>query len=85
MLQVLSWLQAELANWCKDANIDKTHALMLLNVPVHTEVAEIEEVMDAVTALRRVRVRDMREGPTSHSLLVLCECRQAIDPKSMPP
>jgi len=78
-------LQAELANWCKDLSIEETHALMLLNVPVHTEVAEIEEVMEAVKALGRVRVRDTKEGPTSHYLLVLCECRQAIDPKRIPP
>lgn len=64
------FLQAELAKWCKDAGIDETHALMLLNVPVHTEVAEIEEAMEAVKALGRVRVRDTREGPTSRSLLV---------------
>ncbi|XP_026123035.1 paraneoplastic antigen Ma2 [Carassius auratus] len=78
------FLQAELAKWCKDAGIDETHALMLLNVPVHTEVAEIEEAMEAVKALGRVRVRDTREGPTSRSLLVLCECKQAIDPKRIP-
>ncbi|XP_067225197.1 paraneoplastic antigen Ma2-like [Chanodichthys erythropterus] len=78
------FLQAELANWCKDAGIEETYALILLNVPVHTEVAEIEETMEAVKALGRVRVRDTREGPTSHSLLVLCECKQAIDPKRIP-
>ncbi|XP_067293892.1 uncharacterized protein [Pseudorasbora parva] len=78
-------LQAELTRWCKDVAIDETHALMLLNVPVHTEVAEIEEVMEAVKALGRVRVRDTREGPTSTSLLVLCECRHAIDSKRIPP
>uniref|UniRef100_A0A9J8DF96 Uncharacterized protein n=1 Tax=Cyprinus carpio carpio TaxID=630221 RepID=A0A9J8DF96_CYPCA len=75
---------SELANWCKDAGIDETHGLMLLNVPVHTEVAEIEEAMEAVKALGRVRVRDTRGGPTSRSLLVLCECKQAIDPKRIP-
>lgn len=78
-------LQAELANWCKDAGIDETYALMLLNVPVHTEVADVEEAMEAVKALGRVCVRDTREGPTSHSLLVLCEYRQAIDSKCIPP
>jgi len=81
-----SSLQAELANWCKDASIEETHALKLLTVPVHSEVAEIKEVMmKAVKVLGRVRVRDTKEGPTSQYLLVLCECRQAIDPKRILP
>lgn len=55
-------LQAELTKCCEAASIDETHALILLNVPVHTEVAEIEVVMEAVKALERVQVRD-KEGP----------------------
>ena len=42
-------LQAELISWCKEAGIDESHALMLINVPVHTDIAAIEEVMEAVT------------------------------------
>ncbi len=78
-------LQTELISRCKDVGVDESHALMLINVPVHTEVAEMEEVMETVKALGRVRVKDTREGPTSLSLLVLCECRQAIDHTHLPP
>ncbi|RXN34850.1 Retrovirus-related Pol polyprotein from transposon 297 [Labeo rohita] len=78
-------LQAELISWCKEAGIDESHALMLINVPVHTDVAAIEEIMKAVKVLGRVRVQDTREGPTSCFLLVLCECKQAIDPTRLPP
>ncbi|XP_016425342.1 paraneoplastic antigen Ma1 homolog [Sinocyclocheilus rhinocerous] len=41
--------------------------------------------MEAVKVLGRVHVRDTREGFTSHSMMVLCECRQTIDPKRIPP
>ncbi|KAL0198818.1 hypothetical protein M9458_007358, partial [Cirrhinus mrigala] len=78
-------LQAELISWCKEAGIDESHALMLINVPAHTDVAAIEEIMEAVKVLGRVRVRDTREGPTSRFLLVLCECKQVIDPTCLPP
>lgn len=78
-------LQAELTKWCEAASIDSTHALILLNVPVYTEVAEIEDVMETVKALGRVRVRDTREGPTAQSMMVLCECRQATDSTRIPP
>ncbi|RXN25500.1 Retrovirus-related Pol polyprotein from transposon 297 [Labeo rohita] len=78
-------LQAALISWCKEAGIDESHALMLINVPAHTDVAAIEEIMEAVKVLGRVRVRDTREGPTSRFLLVLCESKQAIDPTRLPP
>lgn len=76
-------LQAEVTRWCKEAGVDETHALMLLNVPVHTDV-EIEKEMEAVKVLGRVSVRDTREGPTSHYMMVLCESKQAIDYQRIP-
>ncbi len=51
-------LQAELTSWCKDVGIHETHAVMLFNVPADTEVAVIEDVMQAVKVLGRIRVRD---------------------------
>ncbi|KAI7789603.1 paraneoplastic antigen Ma1 homolog [Triplophysa rosa] len=77
-------LQVELANWCKDVGLFETHAVMLFNVPADTEVAVIEDVMQTVKALGKVRVRDTREGPTSHAMLVLCECKQAVDSTRVP-
>ncbi|KAA0724940.1 Retrovirus-related Pol polyprotein from transposon 412 [Triplophysa tibetana] len=78
-------VQVELANWCKDVGLFETHALMLFNVPVDTDVAVIEDVMQTVKALGKVRVRDTREGPTSRAMLVLCECKQAVDSTRVPP
>ncbi|KAI7797198.1 hypothetical protein IRJ41_020208, partial [Triplophysa rosa] len=78
-------LQVELANWCKDVGLFETHPVMLFNVPADTEVAVIEDVMQTVKALGKVHVRDTREGPTSHAMLVLCECKQAVDSTRLPP
>ncbi len=77
-------LQAELTSWCKDVGIEEKHAVMLFNVPADTEVAVIEDVMQAVKVLGRICVRDTREGPTSHPMLVLCECKQAVDVTRLP-
>ncbi len=77
-------LQAELTSWCKDVGIEEKHAVMLFNVPANTEVAVIEDVMQAVKVLGRICVRDTREGPTSHTMLVLCECKQAADVTRLP-
>ncbi len=46
-------LQAELTSWCKDVGIHETHAVMLFNVPADTEVAVIEDVMQAVASPRK--------------------------------
>ncbi|XP_016352986.1 paraneoplastic antigen Ma1 homolog [Sinocyclocheilus anshuiensis] len=78
-------LQAELSSWCKDAGIHETHAVMLFNVPADTEVAVIEDVMQGVKVLGKIHVRDTREGPTSHTMLVLCECKQVVDATRIPP
>ncbi len=56
----------------------------MFNVPADTEVAVIEDVMQAVKVLGRIRVRDTREGPTTHTMLVLCECKQAVDVTRVP-
>ncbi len=77
-------LPAELTSWCKDVGLEEKHAVMLFNVPADTEVAVIEDVMQGVKVLGRIRVRDTRKGPTSHTMLVLCECKQAVDVTRLP-
>lgn len=77
-------LQAELLTWCNEVGIPEKHALMLVNVPVDTEVAVIEDVMHTVKVLGKVRVRDTRDVPALHAMLVLCECKQTVDVKRTP-
>ncbi|RXN17862.1 Retrovirus-related Pol polyprotein from transposon 297 [Labeo rohita] len=79
-----SFLQAELDSWCQKAIVDQKHAVLLLGVPADLEVAHIEETVQKVKALGRVRVRDYKEGPTPGFLLVLCECKEVVDPSRLP-
>lgn len=76
--------QSELADWCREAGIDLAHSLMLTSVPRSTEIARIEEVAESVKAFGRVRVRDTRFGASPDTLLVLCECRESVDPTRCP-
>ncbi|XP_043118325.1 paraneoplastic antigen Ma1 homolog [Puntigrus tetrazona] len=79
-----SSLQTELDKWCQKAIVDQKHAVLLLDVPADLEVAKIEETVQIVKALGRVRVRDYKEGPTPGFLHVLCECREVVDSASLP-
>lgn len=78
------FIQEELSHWCEEAIVNEKHALLLLGVPVNTDVSQIEETVQRVKALGRVRVRDTKVGPSPSSLIVLCECREVIDPTRMP-
>ncbi|XP_067266693.1 uncharacterized protein [Chanodichthys erythropterus] len=77
-------LHAELSKWCKEAEIEETHAILLIGVPATTEVAIIEDTVQTVKVLGRVRVRDSKLGPSPGTLLVICECREVIDPARIP-
>lgn len=77
-------LQSELIEWCREAVIDPAHALLLTGVPQNTETASIEKVAESVKLFGRVRVRDSKCGATPTTLLVLCECREVVDPTNCP-
>lgn len=79
-----SLLSVELSNWCKEAVIEESHAIMLMGVLATTDVACIEEAVETIKAVGRVRVRDSKKGQSPDTVLVLCECREVIDPTRMP-
>lgn len=79
-----SRLQSELTEWCAEAGIDPAHALLLTGVPQNTEIGCIEKVAESVKIFGRVRVRDTKCGATPTILLVLCECREIVDPTNCP-
>lgn len=79
-----SALQQELLDWCNDALVQPDHALLLLDVPANAAIAFIEGTIETVKIFGRVRVRSSKEGPSKTSLLVLCECREKIDPSRVP-
>lgn len=78
-------LLAELSKWCKEKEVEENHGILLIGVPAQTDVMFIEETLQTVKAFGRVRVRDSRSGPSSSTILVLCECREVIDPTRIPP
>uniref|UniRef100_A0A3B1JFJ8 CCHC-type domain-containing protein n=1 Tax=Astyanax mexicanus TaxID=7994 RepID=A0A3B1JFJ8_ASTMX len=75
----------ELRNWCRGEGLDLKHAFMLTGVPEDTDIAYIEENVQAVKALGRVRVRGKRFDPQQNSLVVLCASREVVDPTRIPP
>lgn len=79
-----SLLSVELSNWCKEAVIEESHAIMLMGVPATTDVACIEEAVETIKAVGRVRVRDSKKGQSPDTVLILCECREVIDPTRIP-
>ncbi|KAI7814030.1 hypothetical protein IRJ41_006648 [Triplophysa rosa] len=79
-----SFLQAELSSWCQKEALDPKHAVLLVGVHADVGVARIEETIQTIKALGRVRVRDQKEGITPDFLLVLCECKEEVNPSRLP-
>lgn len=53
-------------------------------MPKNTEIVRIEEVAESVKVFGKVPVQDKKCGPTPTTLLVLCECREVVDPTCCP-
>ncbi|KAL7883043.1 hypothetical protein SRHO_G00007010 [Serrasalmus rhombeus] len=54
---------AQLQHWCKGEGIDLDHALLVKDVPEDTEVGFIEETLQSIQALGRVRVQEHSDKP----------------------
>uniref|UniRef100_A0A3B4U516 Uncharacterized protein n=1 Tax=Seriola dumerili TaxID=41447 RepID=A0A3B4U516_SERDU len=74
-----------LVNWCKGEVVDVRHALLIYGVPEGVSKEEIAETAETIKALGRVVVRGKMFHPQQQSLMVLCECREVIDPTKIPP
>lgn len=83
--QTSSPSQRELINWCKGESLDLKHALLLHGVPEGVSREDIEETAGTIKALGKVRVRGKMFHPQQQSVMVLCECREEIDPSKIPP
>uniref|UniRef100_A0A3Q3AID3 Uncharacterized protein n=1 Tax=Kryptolebias marmoratus TaxID=37003 RepID=A0A3Q3AID3_KRYMA len=77
--------QAELSEWCDTETIDVTHAILVVGVGKDLEVAKIEEELHSVRCWGRVRVRGTKPYSDGDGVLVLCECKEVIDPSLVPP
>ncbi len=75
---------AQLKNWCIGEGIDPVKALLVKDVPPDTEVGFIEETLQTIKALGRVKVRGRMYDSQSQSLTVLCECREKVKADAIP-
>uniref|UniRef100_A0A8B9HIP3 PNMA family member 1 n=1 Tax=Astyanax mexicanus TaxID=7994 RepID=A0A8B9HIP3_ASTMX len=83
--QLYSKCQDILINWCRGEDLKVQHAILLIGVPEDLAVGQIEEVVHTVRCWGRVRIRGRSFNSETQSLLVLCECREKIDPDRVPP
>ncbi|KAK7880544.1 hypothetical protein WMY93_032815, partial [Mugilogobius chulae] len=64
--------------------LDLTNALLVKDVPPEAEVSFIEETLQTIKGLGRVKVRGRMYDPQSQSLTVLCECREKVNAAAIP-
>lgn len=77
-------LVSEMKNWCRGEGLEEDHSLMVI-VPEPTEIATIEEVLETIKVLGRVRVRGRMFSTRQSGLMVLCECKETINAEDVPP
>ena len=75
---------AQLKNWCIGEGIDPAHALLLKDVPPEVEISTIEETLQTIKALGKIKVRGRTYDPQSQRLTVLCECREKVNTSEIP-
>lgn len=79
-------LITELEKWCSEVVVNPVYALALSGVPEETAIADVEETVETVKAFGRVHVRRANKFiPLLNCEMMLCECRNPIDPARGPP
>lgn len=73
-----------LKSWCRGEGIDPDYAIIVSGIPEETEVSKIEETLESIKALGRVRVRGRMYNQEAQSLIVLCECREKVNAERLP-
>ena len=77
-------LASELKGWCRGEAVDEAHAVMVIIKEDVTSDA-IEETMQTVKSLGRVRVRGRTFNLQHNRYHVLCECRETVIGDIVPP
>ncbi|XP_058494566.1 uncharacterized protein LOC131465683 [Solea solea] len=77
-------LVSELKRWCRGEGLDETHALMTI-VPEDVEISDVEETLETIKSLGRVRVRGRNFSASLNRRMVLCECKETVNEESVPP
>ncbi|XP_025763376.1 uncharacterized protein LOC112847002 [Oreochromis niloticus] len=77
--------QPNLANWCRGEGLDQAHAILVIGVSEEEEISTVEETLEQVKTLGKVRVRGKMFDANNQTLTMLCECREEVDPTKVPP
>lgn len=77
--------QDTLSSWYKGEELDPAHAILIAGVAEDVSISQIEELMQTVRCWGRVRVRGRTYSVEAGGLLVLCECKEEINPQIVPP
>ncbi|XP_063075269.1 uncharacterized protein LOC134465509 [Engraulis encrasicolus] len=76
-------LISELKGWCRGEELDEAHAVMVL-IPHEVNITAVEETMQTVKCLGRVRVRGRIFSMRHNRFLVLCECKEVVRKETVP-
>uniref|UniRef100_A0A669DNF0 Paraneoplastic antigen Ma-like N-terminal domain-containing protein n=1 Tax=Oreochromis niloticus TaxID=8128 RepID=A0A669DNF0_ORENI len=68
--------QPNLANWCRGEGLDQAHAILVIGVPEEEDISTVEDTLEQVKTLGKVRVRGKMFDANNQTLTMLCECRQ---------
>lgn len=77
-------LVSELKRWCRGEGLDEAHALLVV-VSENVEIAQIEETLETIKCLGKVRVRGRIFNTRLDNLMVLCETKEDLTAASVPP
>lgn len=78
-----SSLVDKLKKWCRGESLDENHALLTV-VPLVTDIATIEETLQSIKSLGRVKVKGRILSDSDDKVLVLCQCREKVVAEQVP-
>lgn len=71
-------------SWCRGERVLPVSALLITGVDEGTEDADIAKVLNEIKVLGRTRIRGRQFDEGSEKLLILVECSEQLDAKSVP-
>nr|XP_023659188.1 uncharacterized protein LOC111839473 [Paramormyrops kingsleyae] len=85
-MSVRTKLALELRGWCRGLEINEAHSLLVVipdseSVPANEQ---IEEIVQSIKCLGRVRVRGQAFSSELNSALVVCECKERVQKDRVP-
>lgn len=73
-----------LVNWCKGEGLDLKHTLVVCHVLADVSDDTLEETLNSIKCLGRVKVKGKMFDPKTNGLMVLCACSEVVNIKAIP-